>query len=635
MALKSSNPATQIAAPPAPWLDASTDSGALGDNLTSFRSLKLDGTGAPGTAILVSYTGTTAAGKRVSGTMPAVTVDASGAWSVATTSLSDGVYAFTAVAQSGPRSTSAPSPALTVTIDTTPPPAPILRDFPAASTNNATPTLAGTAEKGAKVAIYMDGAATAQAIVTADATGAWSYTEASRLIDGTHSFVATATDAAGNTSVRSSAKSVIIDTVAPTETITQLLVAGDNVIDAGEQAAGTVTVSGTLSAALAPAESLLLTVAGATYTVPQASLSGTSFSLQVAKPAAGWASGSASARVQDAAGNAGQTTTQSFTLGGAPVPPAGQLSLLGINLAGGEFGSAVPGRYGTDYIYPNHAEIDYYAGKGLNVIRLPFLWERLQPVQGGALSSSDLAYIDDVVSYANAKGMKVVLDMHNYGSGYGSPVGSAATPVGAFADFWGRMAGHFASNPNVLFGLMNEPQQSTATEWLGDVNAAIQAIRGAGATAQEILVPGTYWDGAWTWTTSDNAAVLGGGVVDPSNNYAFEVHQYLDGDGSGTHAGVASTSIGVERLQAATQWAESTHNRLFLGEFGVAQDQTSLAAMDAMLGYMSQHTGAWQGATYWAGGPWWGDYMFSAEPTGLGTSSVTDKPQMTVLDKYI
>jgi aryl-phospho-beta-D-glucosidase BglC (GH1 family) len=50
--------------------------------------------------------------------------------------------------------------------------------------------------------------------------------------------------------------------------------------------------------------------------------------------------------------------------------------LLGVNLAGAEFGSNVPGTFGTDYTYPTHAEIDYYAAKGMSVIRLPFLWER-------------------------------------------------------------------------------------------------------------------------------------------------------------------------------------------------------------------------------------------------------------------
>src|SRR4029453_8567658 len=107
----------------------------------------------------------------------------------------------------------------------------------------------------------------------------------------------------------------------------------------------------------------------------------------------------------------------------------------------------------------------------------------------------------------------------------------------------------------VFLGVMNEPHDQSASEWLGSANAAIAAIRNAGAS-QEILVPGSYWDGAWRWRTTDNAAVIGSGVQDPAHNFAFEVHQYLDADGSGTHAGAVSATIGVERLTAITQREE-------------------------------------------------------------------------------
>ncbi len=305
------------------------------------------------------------------------------------------------------------------------------------------------------------------------------------------------------------------------------------------------------------------------------------------------------------------------------------LSLLGVNLAGGEFG---PGgaNYGYDYKYPTHAEIDYEASKGMNVIRMPFLWERLQPTLGQPFNSVELQRIDDVVNYATSKGLKVVLDPHDYGRYNGQDIGSGAVPNSAFASFWGQLAGHFASNSNVIFGLMNEPDQSSASGWLGSVNAAIAAIRAVGAT-QEVLVPGIGYDGAWTWTTthSDNASVIGTGVKDPANNYAFEVHQYLDGDGSGTSTSVASPTTGSERLTAITNWATQNGKRLFLGEFGAGSDQASITALGNMLSYMTQHSDVWQGGTYWAAGPLWGNYMFSAEP-----SNGVDKPQMTVLERY-
>lgn len=305
--------------------------------------------------------------------------------------------------------------------------------------------------------------------------------------------------------------------------------------------------------------------------------------------------------------------------------------LLGVNLAGAEFSSQKnPGTYGFDYTYPSHSEIDYYADAGMSVIRLPFLWERLQTSAFGPLDASQLAHIDDVVNYANAKGLKVILDAHDYGSYQGSLIGSDAVPNAAFADLWAKLGGHFASDANVMFDLMNEPHAQTATQWLASTNAAIAAIRDAGATSQEILVSGTYSDGAWRWVKTDNAAVIGNGVQDPSHNFAFDVHQYLDSNGSGTHATVVSTTVGVERLEAITNWAEATGSHLFLGEVGVDTDQTSIAALDNMLSYMQTHSDAWQGATYWAGGPWWGNYMYSIEPV-----NGADKPQMDVLQNHL
>jgi aryl-phospho-beta-D-glucosidase BglC (GH1 family) len=312
------------------------------------------------------------------------------------------------------------------------------------------------------------------------------------------------------------------------------------------------------------------------------------------------------------------------------------LQLLGVNLAGADFGPhTTTSVYGTDYTYPTDQEIDYYASKGLNVIRVPFLWEHMQTTLDGPLVPAELARLTSVVDYAASKGIKTIIDVHDYGSYAGNLIGSAAVPDSDFANFWGQLAASFASQPDVMFGLMNEPNQQSASDWLVAANDAIAAIRGAGAN-QEILVPGSYWDGAWTWTTTDNASVVGTGVEDPDNNYAFEVHQYLDPNGSGTQAGVSSVTIGVDRLTDVTQWAESHNAKLFLGEFGVSSDSESLTAMNNMLTYMGQNSSVWQGATYWAGGPWWwGTNIYGIEPSGLGTSNVQDQPQMAILTQHL
>ena len=108
--------------------------------------------------------------------------------------------------------------ALSVTIDTTAPVAPIIASFSTDSgtvgdgiTNDNTLTLTGTAEANSTVKVF-DGA-TLLGSAVANGSGAWSFTTGT-LSNAAHSFTATATDAAGN-SAASSALSVTIDTTAP------------------------------------------------------------------------------------------------------------------------------------------------------------------------------------------------------------------------------------------------------------------------------------------------------------------------------------------------------------------------------------------------------------------------------------
>ena len=311
------------------------------------------------------------------------------------------------------------------------------------------------------------------------------------------------------------------------------------------------------------------------------------------------------------------------------------MSLVGVNLSGAEFAPQNdPGTYNVDYTYPTHQEIDYYAGKGMTVIRLPFLMDRMQGAANGPLNTAQLGYMDDVVNYAASKGLKVILDTHDYGYEHGTLIADPASDA-AFANFWGQMAAHYKGNAAVMFGLENEPNVQTAAQWLPAANAAIAAIRGAGAT-QEILVPAISWQSAAQFTSDGSSTTLAQGIKDPSNNYAFEVHQYLDADASGTSTNIANgdLNIGPERLQAITQWAQQTGNKLFLGEIGVGTDSASTTALNNTLAYMQQNANVWQGVTYFAGGPWWGSTALAIEPSGLGTSTVTDRPQMAVLAQY-
>nr|WP_315217028.1 Ig-like domain-containing protein [uncultured Duganella sp.] len=81
--------------------------------------------------------------------------------------------------------------------------------------NDATPTITGTAENGAAVRLYDSDGTTQVGSATADGAGNWSIT-ASALTEGAHTLTAKQTDVAGNVSAASGAYTYRVDTIGPT-----------------------------------------------------------------------------------------------------------------------------------------------------------------------------------------------------------------------------------------------------------------------------------------------------------------------------------------------------------------------------------------------------------------------------------
>lgn len=307
--------------------------------------------------------------------------------------------------------------------------------------------------------------------------------------------------------------------------------------------------------------------------------------------------------------------------------------LTGVNLAGGEFKPGRrPGVYGKDYLYPRPADLAFFARAGMNVVRVPVRWERVQPELAGPLSSEEMQRLDAVVRNAGQQRLHLILDVHNYARYAGRKVDEPAIADG-LVDLWVRLAKRYGDTP-VAFGLMNEPNGIAAAEWRPVVDRVVAAIRETGAR-NLILVPGVRWTGAHSWTKpagGDSNAAAFADFRDPGANFAFEMHQYLDRDSSGTNPDCGSRDTGVERLRAATAWLRSVHARGFLGEFGASGDAECLATLDRMLGFLDQNGDVWMGWTYWAAGPWWPEhYAFSLQPGRDGT----ERPQMQVLRAHL
>lgn len=317
----------------------------------------------------------------------------------------------------------------------------------------------------------------------------------------------------------------------------------------------------------------------------------------------------------------------------AAVAHAQPSRITGVNIAGAEFnGRKIPGVAGTDYFYPSRATIDYVAAKGMNTIRVPFLWERMQPELGANLDTGELQRLDAVVQYAAGKGLYIILDVHNYGYYRQKVIGSPDVPVGALASLWRQLAGRYKDNAKVGFGLMNEPKGLPTETWLAAANEAVAAIRQTGAR-NTIYVPGNGWTGAHSWASrsygTPNAEVMKN-VADPADNFVYELHQYLDSNYSGTHPECRNETVGVTTLTAVTEWLRKNKRKGFLGEFGAGSDPTCLAALEAMLKFMGDNSDVWTGWTYWAAGVWPPSYFTSVQPV-----NGQDRPQMAVLLRHL
>ncbi|PZQ44336.1 MAG: hypothetical protein DI551_10335, partial [Micavibrio aeruginosavorus] len=304
--------------------------------------------------------------------------------------------------------------------------------------------------------------------------------------------------------------------------------------------------------------------------------------------------------------------------------------MFGVNLSGAEFGSGV-GTYGWTYIYPSASTIQYYADQGIDSIRLPFKWERIQSEPFGELNQAEVARIKTFLDNAQAAGMKVVLDVHNFGSYNGNSLGTEKLPTTALGDLWAKIAAEFKDHPAVEgYGLMNEPVGLPTKEtWPTAAQEAIDAIREVDSDTA-IYVMGYGYGAAQNWL-KDNDGLKN--LVDSGNNLVFEAHQYFDRYTSGWYAGTydsegAYADVGVDRLQPFIKWLEDNNLKGYIGEYSVPDnDPRWLTVMDNFLAELAEHNIP---SAYYGAGPWWGNYPMSLEPDG-GIEAV----QLTLLKQHI
>ncbi|KAK3898443.1 glycoside hydrolase superfamily [Staphylotrichum tortipilum] len=343
----------------------------------------------------------------------------------------------------------------------------------------------------------------------------------------------------------------------------------------------------------------------------------------------------------------------------------------GVAQSSGEFGvwsatstkgTGLPGRFGVEYQFISTAGVDIMTDKHkVNLHRVAFLLERMCPLSyglGAKFNETHFDHFKEAIDYiTKTKGAYAILDPHNY-MRYndpssqpfsGSVIGNTSDPTAAttaqFGAFWGELARRFASDEKVIFGLMNEPHDMPSTLLLANLQAAVDAIRAAGAK-NLIIAPGNSWTGGHAWTEGGAEANNNWlhKLADPANNTAIDIHEYLDQDFSGGHT--ACTQDPAKNLAGVTAWLRQHGLKAFITEFGGSNTTACTTMLNGILDYMAQND-EYIGWTAWAAGPFWGPnspcctdqkQLGSLEPgskAGDGGPSLYDTVWVPVMQKKV
>ncbi|GJE86576.1 fCBD and Cellulase domain-containing protein [Phanerochaete sordida] len=321
------------------------------------------------------------------------------------------------------------------------------------------------------------------------------------------------------------------------------------------------------------------------------------------------------------------TTSSTGPVSTAPAS-AGTLRFAGVNIAGFDFGCNTDGSCTASAAWPPLTQYYGHDGQGqmqhfvnddgFNVFRLPVGWQFLtNDVLTGTLDEDNFQEYDTLVQTCLATGASCIVDVHNYARWNKEIIGQGGPSNEIFAELWSNIAAKYADNDRIIFGVMNEPHDIPDINlWAGSVQAAVTAIRQAGATTQLILLPGNDYTSAATFISNGSAAALGN-VTNPDGSFTnliFDVHKYLDSDNSGTHDDCVTNNIDDAFGPLAT-YLRANNRQAFNTETGGGNTASCAQFLCEQIAFVQQNSDVFLGYVGWAAGNFDPTYVLGETPT--------------------
>ncbi|MCP2123447.1 UNVERIFIED_ORG: hypothetical protein J2Y93_003492 [Pantoea agglomerans] len=187
-------------------------------------------------------------------------------------------------------------------------------------TNDTTPEITGTAEKGSTVNVYHQVDATTRILlgtaVADSTTGQWTLqiSDANKLAEGTWNLVATSTDAAGNVSTPSNTWTIVVDTTVSDAVINISSISEDRGASDTDfiTSDNTLLINGELNKALQADEWVEISLDNGVTWTRASTVTGTSWTVDMQSTPLNDGAYTIQARVVDNAGNVGSTDSQAL-----------------------------------------------------------------------------------------------------------------------------------------------------------------------------------------------------------------------------------------------------------------------------------------------------------------------------------
>ncbi|PVH71778.1 glycoside hydrolase family 5 protein [Cadophora sp. DSE1049] len=296
-----------------------------------------------------------------------------------------------------------------------------------------------------------------------------------------------------------------------------------------------------------------------------------------------------------------------------------------MNIAGFEFGCEIDGTcptgksqspMGSDAL----GQMQHFVNDDqMNIFRLPVSWQFLVNNKlGGTLDSNNFGKYDELMQACLGLGTFCAIDLHNFARFNNQIIGqsSGAVTDAQFADVWSQLATKYKSNDKVIFGLMNEPHDVDVPSWANSVQAAVTAIRNAGASSQMILLPGTNFASAGKFVSSGSGDALIK-VTNPDGTFdglILDLHKYLDVDNSGNHAECTTDNI-ADAFAIAADFLRQNGRKGLVSETGAGSTDSCFTDFCAQNKYLNDNSDVFLGYIAWAAGSFSTSYVLSLTPS--------------------